>query len=70
MKIKLEFEVEDVMELLCLHAAVMESAVENIGEAPLTYSKAARITNAFFNEAARQMPMEEFERIKNKKTES
>lgn len=65
MILKLEIEAEDALELLALHAAVQELAVLNIGNDPIGYSKMSRITNAFFMEVIKRLPLSEFERIKN-----
>jgi hypothetical protein len=64
MKIKLELEAEDALELCKIHAAVMDIAKENIGNDPLHYSSAARVTNNFFDEVVKRLPMDEFKRIK------
>lgn len=70
MKLKLEIEAEDALELCKLHAALMEVGAENMGHSPLEYSTAARITNDFFAEVVRKLPMDEFERIRSKDEES
>jgi len=65
MKLSIEMDAEDWLSLCSLHASFMEVANTNIGEDPITYSKAARITNEIQNQVIRKMPMDEFERIKS-----
>jgi len=67
MKLSIELEAEDWLSLCSLHASFMEVANTNIGEDPITYSKAARITNEIQAQVIRKLPMDEFEKIKANK---
>jgi len=58
MKIKIELELEDAMELVTLHVAAMQNITQNIGDNPLLYSKLARVTNTFLNEVVDKTPDE------------
>lgn len=64
MKLKLEIEAKEALELCGIHKAFMDVVVKNIGFFPIEYSKAARVTNNFFNEFVNKIPMEEIEKIK------
>jgi hypothetical protein len=67
MKLSIEMEAEDWLSLCSFHACIMEMAVKNIGNDPITYSKTARITNEIMEQIVRKIPNEEFERIKSDK---
>ncbi len=66
MILKLEIEAEDAMQLICLHHAFMEKAIECIGDDPLFYSRAANITNNFLHEVTKKIPLSEIKRLQKK----
>jgi hypothetical protein len=66
MKILIEMEAEDALELCTIHSVMMEVAVMNIGRDPIAYSSMSRVTNVFVNEVIKKMPPDEMERISNK----
>lgn len=69
MKLSIELESDDWMELLCIHKAMMDIAGDNIGHDPLRYSKMARITNEIQSQVIKKIPNSEIDRIVKNKTE-
>lgn len=66
MKLSIEMESEDWLELCRLHHQVMEIISKNIAENPLAYSTAARLTNEVFNQVCAKMPYNELDKIKER----
>lgn len=67
MKLSIEMEAEDWLDLCRLHMDVMEIITKNMAEDPLAYSSAARMTNEIFEQVCRKLPNDEFERIREKR---
>lgn len=67
MKLSIEMEAEDWLNLCKLHHDVMEIMAPNMKHDPLAYSSAARMTNEILNQVIKKMPSAEFERIKEKR---
>jgi hypothetical protein len=67
MKISIEMEAEDWLNLCKLHADVMSVMTPNIGVDPLAYSSAANLTNTIQNQVFAKISIEELNRIKAKR---
>jgi hypothetical protein len=63
MKLLIEMEAEDWLDLCALHKDVMEIITSNMAQDPIAYSSAARITNQIFNEVVKKLPSGEIDRI-------
>lgn len=66
MKLAIEMEAEDWLELCRLNHQVMEVITANMASNPLAYSTAARLTNEVFNQVCNKIPYDELDRIKAK----
>lgn len=67
MKLSIEMEAEDWLDLCALHKEVMEVITSNMANDPIAYSSAARLTNQIFNEVLRKLPSGEIDRILEKR---
>lgn len=67
MKLSIEMEAEDWLDLCKLHMDVMEIITKNMAEDPLAYSSAARMTKEIFEQVCRKLPNDEFERIRERR---
>lgn len=67
MKLKVEMEAEDWLDLLALHKDVMEVITSNMAKDPIAYSSAARLTNQIFDEVFKKLPSGEIDRILEKR---
>lgn len=67
MKLSIEMEAEDWLELCRLHKDVMEVITNNMAHDPLAYSSAAKLTNEIFNQVWRKIPTGELDRIIEKR---
>lgn len=63
MKLQIEMEAEDWLDLLALHKDVMEVITSNMANDPIAYSSAARLTNDIFNQVLRKLPSGEIDKI-------
>lgn len=63
MKLSIEMEAEDWLDLCALHKDVMEIITKNMAQDPLAYSSAARLTNEIFNQVVKKLPCGEIDRI-------
>lgn len=63
MKLSIEMEAEDWLNLCALHKDVMEIITKNMAQDPLAYSSAARLTNEIFNQVVKKLPCGEIDRI-------
>lgn len=63
MKLKIEMESEDWLDLCKLHKDVMEVITANMAQDPLAYSSAARLTNEILNQVIAKMPYGELDKI-------
>jgi len=63
MKILVEMEAEDWIDLCRLHHDVMEVITSNMAQDPIAYSSAARLTNNIFEQVWRRIPSSELDRI-------
>lgn len=66
MKLSIEMESEDWLELCRLHYQVMEIITKNMAQNPIAYSTAARLTNDVFNQVCAKIPYMELDRIKER----
>jgi hypothetical protein len=66
MKISIEMESEDWLELCSLHHQVMEIITKNMAQDPLAYSSAARLTNQVLDQVIAKMPYGELDEIKKR----
>jgi hypothetical protein len=67
MKLSIEMEAEDWLDLCKLHHDVMEVMTPNMGVDPLAYSSAANLTNTIQNQVFAKIPLAELNRIKEKR---
>lgn len=63
MKISIDMEVVDWLDLCALHKDVMEVITSNMANDPIAYSSAARLTNEIFNQVLKKIPTHELDRI-------
>lgn len=63
MKIAIEMESLDWLDLCALHKDVMEVITSNMTNDPIAYSSAARLTNEIFNQVWKKIPISELDRI-------
>lgn len=63
MKLSIEMEAEDWLNLCALHKEVMEIITTNMANDPIAYSSAARLTNEIFNQVLRKLPAGEIDNI-------
>jgi hypothetical protein len=63
MKLLIEMEAEDWLDLCALHKDVMEVITSNMANDPIAYSSAARLTNQIFDEVLRKLPSGEIDSI-------
>jgi hypothetical protein len=63
MKLLIEMEAVDWLDLLALHKDVMEVITSNMANDPIAYSSAARLTNEIFNQVWKKIPTSELDRI-------
>jgi hypothetical protein len=67
MKLSIEMEAEDWLNLCALHQEVMEIITSNMANDPIAYSSAARITNQVFDQMVAKIPAAEMDRIAAKR---
>lgn len=60
-------EAEDWLNLCALHKEVMEIITSNMGNDPIAYSSAAKMTNEIFDQVVRKLPSDEIDRILEKR---
>jgi hypothetical protein len=63
MKLKIEMEAEDWLDLCALHKDVMEVITSNMANDPIAYSSAARITNQIFDQVVAKLPTSKIDNI-------
>jgi len=63
MKLSIEMEAEDWLDLCALHKEVMEIITSNMAQDPIAYSSAARLTNEIFDQVVRKLPCGEIDDI-------